>query len=58
MPTDLQVVFARRCAEKAQSDAHTTLALVSVALALIMVLLLFTNDSFAQAVELIGEIEF
>ncbi len=58
MPIDLQAVFARRREAKAQSDAHTTLALVCAVLTLAVLVLLFVSHGFAQAVEWMGEIEF
>ncbi len=58
MPTDLEVVFARRRAAKAQSDAHTTLALVLCGVTLAVLVVLFMSHGFAQALELMGEIEF
>ncbi len=58
MPTDLQVVFARRRAAREQTNSHTTLALACVIAALAVLVLLFLSHGFAQAVELMGEIEF
>lgn len=58
MPTHLQAVFARRREARAQSDVHTALMLFCVCLALTMLVLLFASHGMAQAVELMGEIEF
>jgi hypothetical protein len=58
MPSDLRVVLSRRRDAKAQSDAHTTILLISVSICLIALVLLFASHGVAQAVEWMGEIEF
>jgi hypothetical protein len=58
MPTDLQAVFARRREAQVQSDADAALMLFCVCLALTMLVLLFASHGIAQAIELMGTIEF
>jgi hypothetical protein len=58
MPTDLEVVFARIREAKAQSDANTTMLLICGGLCLALLVLLFGGYGVAEALELMGEIEF
>jgi len=49
MPTDLDAVFARK--RKAQAQKQTDITMVSVwfVICLVMLVMLFTDQSFAQA---------
>ena len=58
MPTDLEPVFARVREAKAQSDANTTMLLICGGLCLALLVVLFGGYSVAEALELMGEIEF
>jgi hypothetical protein len=54
MPTELGAVLARKRETKAQSDTHTTIMLVYFIVCLVAVVLLFVDQSYAEAVELMG----
>ena len=58
MPSDLRVVLSRRRDAKAQSDAQTTILLISISIWLTALVLLFASHGVAQAVEWMGTIEF
>ena len=58
MPTSVSEAVARKRMALDQANAHTTILLVSFIMALIVLILLFEVDGLAQAVELMGEIEF
>jgi hypothetical protein len=54
MPTDLTAVFTRKREAEAQTQAHITMMLVYFVICLVAVALLFVDQSYAEAVELIG----
>jgi hypothetical protein len=58
MPTNISEALALKRTALDQANAHTTILLVSLIMALIVLILLFEVDGLAQAVELMGEIEF
>ncbi|MFY9836415.1 MAG: hypothetical protein WAK55_08070 [Xanthobacteraceae bacterium] len=55
MPTDLPAVSARR--RKAQTQTQTDITIVSVGFIIVLVnlVLLFADQSFAKALELMGQ---
>jgi hypothetical protein len=58
MPTDLETVFVRARQARVESDNHRTLILICFGICLVVLVLLFLDHGFAEAVELMGEIEF
>ena len=58
MPTNVVEALARKRKEQAQASAHTTMLLVCLIVSLSALILLFAVDSFAEAVQLMGQVEF
>jgi len=58
MPTNVVEALALKRRAQHQASAHTTMLLVCFTVSLVVLLLLFAVGSFAEAVELIGEVEF
>jgi signal transduction histidine kinase len=55
MPTDLRAVSARIRKAQAQTQTDITMALVWFVIVLVNLVLLFADQSFAKALELMGQ---
>ena len=56
MRTDLRAVSARKRKAQAQTQTDITIALVCFIIVLVNLLLLFADQGFAKAVELMGQL--
>lgn len=54
MPTEIIALLARKRKAQAQQHADTSIILMSLIAALIVVMLLFVNESFARAMAEVG----
>lgn len=58
MPTDVIKAWAFKRKTVADAEANTTIMLTCLIVCLAVLILLFVSNSFAHAVQLMGELEF